>query len=150
MESLDLFMSRSSLTETEFEQYSISGDSLFSECGLVERGRFVAKVQNVTTIAPDTASELVAATFAVHQLVKEKRPSFDPPGTKASPFDPGTYALKSSCGGEPLDIKTSFDAVVNGETKPTAALGKLTKTLRLAAANGCGGRNFFGLTPLKR
>ncbi len=149
LKSLDLFMTRSSLTSTEFEQYSLSEDSLFGECGVVERGKFIAQTQKVAALSPEMSAALAEASCAVLRSIEGRKLSFDPPGTKPSPLDPGAFALKTGCGDTPVEVKTSFDTVVNGETKQTEALGKLTRLVRLAAVEGCGGRTFFGLTPLK-
>lgn len=148
--SLDLFMTRSSLLSTDFEQYSLTEDGLFGECGVVENGRFVAKTQTLSEISPTQRSAIVAATYGLGQMLAEKQPSFDPPGTKASPFDPGTFSLKAALGDEPFEVKTSFDSVVNGETRPTERLRTLARLIRDSAVEGCGANTFYGLRGLKR
>jgi len=148
--SLDLFMTRSSLLSTDFEQYSLSDDGLFSECGIIDHGRFVAKTQILSDLSSEERAAIVESAYGLQQMLGEKKPSFDPPGTKASPFDPGSFSLKISLGGEEIDVKTSFDAVVNGENRPTEKLRTLTKLLRYSAAEGCGANTFYGLRGTKR
>lgn len=148
--SLDLFMTRSSLLSTDFEQYSLSEDGLFSECGVIDHGRFVAKTQILSDLSPEERAAIIDSAYGLQQMLGEKKLTFDPPGTKASPFDPGSFSLKVSLGGEDIEVKTSFDAVVNGETRPTEKLRTLAKLLRYSAAEGCGANTFYGLRGTKR
>lgn len=148
--SLDLFISRSSLLSTDFEQYSLADNGLFGECGVLEHGRFVPKTQTLSDLTPDKRDALVTTAYGLQQMIDEKHPAFELPGTKASPFDPGTFSLKAELGGTPFEVKTSFDSVVNGETRATEQLRTLAKLVRDSAVDGCGANPFYGLRGAKR
>ena len=139
--SLSVQLSRTSLFSNEFEQYRLSGNSLFFECGNFARNNYKPREQQVLVLSSDALTELVEKS----QDLIDSLPAhakWDEPGKNDSVADPGQASLLIELGRDRSELKTSLDAIVNDDA---AAARNLVRALRHSAGNPCGNQKFFGL-----
>lgn len=145
-ESIELYVSRSNMADTEFEQYKVSAGRLFAECGKIKAGRYVPIEQESDEVEADLAGQIGEAVQGVLSADAELEHPYDEPGSNRSMMDPGQLYLTLAFGEEVKSIKTSLDSV----SEPTGSRErKLLKLLRLMrGASGeplCGNREFYGV-----
>jgi hypothetical protein len=145
-QSIELYLSRANLTETDFEQYRISSGKIFRECGQIRRGRFSPQDQNLENIDSETLARLNEEGSALMGYLSESEPKFDQPGKNASLFDPGQLYLTLRFSDATKEIKTSLDSVTSSNAIAQTRIAKLADLIRHAAKNDpCGNRSFYGL-----
>lgn len=139
--SLSVQLSRTSLFSNDFEQYRLSGNNLYYECGNFARENYKPREQKVLILSPDQQSEL--ANLAQEVIGKSaEHKNWDAPGKNDSIADPGRAILSVELGRESAEIKTSLDALVESDY---AQPRELVRLLRTSAQNPCGSLKFFGL-----
>lgn len=139
--SLSLQLSRVSLFSSDFEQYRLSGNSLFFECGNFARSTFKPREQKVLVLNNDAQADLVEKAQAfVDSLSSHGK--WEEAGKNDSVADPGQASLLVELGRQRSELKTSLDAVANDDA-PEAR--NLVRALRRSAGNPCGSQRFFGL-----
>jgi hypothetical protein len=144
--SLELFFQRASLSTNEFEQYKVNGEKLFFECGAVRRGRFVADKQEFVSFPPNFSERYEQRLAQVVAALDGNNNEFDSPGRARGLADPGIFLLEVQLVNGVKSVKTSFDSVVDPNSKAEEELQQLAKLLRGAAGGEvCGNKSFFGL-----
>ena len=145
---VELYISRASLKLNEFEQYKFLGNKMFWECGEIRGGRPFARQQQLVDVgAPDQAVISEKGQSLFNQVVSAPELHLDPPGSSSDMFDPGRALATVQVSDRKVDVKTSFDALEQGNTPITADLLRITKRLRTAAGGApCGNIEFYGLT----
>jgi len=145
--SYTLYVSRSSLTTTEFEQYKLLPSGLYSECGTIHRGRPETRQQTIEKIDADKvvkSGELARELFGV--LSSLDHSSVDAPGTSSGLADPGKYTLTVQLGDKKVDLTTSFDFVERQRSSISARAYILTQMIRsMPSRTLCGNQDFFGI-----
>jgi len=144
--SIELYMSRTSLFQANFEQYQLSPDLAFVECGEVRRGRHVPQQQNIISIPEDAYDRISEASWHVVEAVDRMTIDFDPPGTDKSLFDPGRLSLSIALDSRATEVKTSVDSVSLASSAKERNVLKLVKLIRGAVGtNHCGLGEFYGI-----
>lgn len=142
-QSIDLFLSRTNLTDTEFEQLKADHGKLFVECGKIRRGRFIPQAQNVFPLEPQIENELTQRSWNVLQFADRQ---FDKPGDNSSLFDPGQATLNLVTSTSTLNLKTSLDAVSSKTGVQETAVYDLVSKMRSAAGGElCSNKTFYGI-----
>lgn len=145
--SIELYLSRANLVETEFEQFKAQGSKLFIECGKIRRGRFVPQNQDIFPLSESEQAALYSKAYAVKHFANR---DFDKPGDNSSLIDPGqalvTITVPASQGEEKTSVKTSVDAVSSQISPADTAVYQLASTLRKASGGSpCGNKSFYGI-----
>lgn len=150
---LTLFLTRRSLSGTDFEQYKLGAEgNLFVECGKISGGRFTPTFQKMDKLHSENRENLNNAISRMVNATNYKKKSFDNPGKNSSLFDPGKYKITFSATGtsSPVsgDVFTSLDSI----TEPTSPAEKELFNIATAIRTGvsfydpiCNNREFFGV-----
>jgi len=150
IKSVDLYISRATHSRTEFEQYKVSNQRIFNECGKVFGGRQQSELQNLSQLDEVNSKEINSMAAEIIAFNTEHELNLDEPGTSTSMFDPGQFILKIQRTSETTVLKTSLDSVVGESKTSVELLKKLGKKLReIALTNSnqalCGNRRFHEL-----
>lgn len=141
--SAELFLSRTNLTETEFEQFNTTPNKIFVECGRIVRGRFVPLAQNVFGVSEAEQERLREHAWV---LLQYRDRSFDKPGDNSSMIDPGQLTLTLNTSSGSAKFNTSVDSVSMQSSKQEAAMYQFVSAMRKAAGSAlCGNKSFYGL-----
>ena len=139
--SLSMQLSRVSLFSSDFEQYRLSGNSLYYECGYFARATFKPREQKVLVISSDALNDLAEKAQALADSLPTHG-KWDDPGKNDSVADPGQANLLIEFGRNRSELKTSLDAITNDDS---AQARNLVRALRQSAGYPCGNQKFFGL-----
>lgn len=149
-EFLELYLSRGSLSTTEFEQYKISPGGIFIECGELKGGRAIPTSQEFKRYEEGTFSEIRKRAHEALTYLNTHTNSFEPPGKTSSLFDPGQFLLTISFGKEKKEVRTSVNAVSQELDVPTSMIKKLTQAVRKTVnADVCGKASFYGIEVIR-
>jgi hypothetical protein len=145
--SYELYLTRTALTGTEYEQYKLLPMGMYMECGLLRRGRAVPSQQGIIPLPQSSRSDMGQLIGAISERILSNPPEhLAAPGNNSDMFDAGKFFLTGFADGKPLSIKTSFDAVANGTGELEQAMGRLAETARGVPENPpCKNQEFFGL-----
>ena len=148
--SIELFLSRTSMTSTDFEQYKLSYNSVYFECGEIRRGRYLPRHQEFIDVASDLQQEIFSAANTTLDDRARNELALDPPGKNKNLADPGVFTLTIvPSSGETVILSTSLDSVTNRGRELERDMEKLARLLRKSAGNNvCGSPSFYGLQPL--
>ena len=139
---IELFMSRASLVQVDFEQFVLRGSTLFHECGRVNQGRQFPAAHGVVTLDNATISEL--STLATDARAGEQK--LAPAGNNKNLADPGVFTLALELDGARRTVRTNVDAVANAETAESRRLRALAVALRRASGGKlCDYQSFYGV-----
>lgn len=145
--SYTLYVSRASLTNTEFEQYKLLPAGLFSECGTIHRGRSETRQQTIEKVDSEKlvkSRELALELFET--LSSGDHAPVDAPGANSGLADPGKYTLTVQVGEKRVDLKTSFDFVERQQTSLSSHAHSLTQMIRsMPSKTLCGNQDFYGI-----
>lgn len=137
----ELYLSRSSFSGSEFEQYKYWDGKLFNECGDLRRERHQAKEQQITGLTPQARLQLESALLKLEQSAQYKQPA-----KNASFSEPGQISLTMRWSDlSKTKISTSLDSISEPSTEPERKLNALVKTVRSLAKQKCGNKMFYGL-----
>ena len=150
---LTLFMSRTALSGTDFEQYKLIDETtLFVECGKVKGGRFLPHIQKLYPMETSASHTLSESLNALIGSKTYQRNHFDAAGTNESVFSPGKFVLtfRATNGQEEVtgDITTSLDGVVESKKSGERALFELATKLRKSYSSSeptCSENAFYGI-----
>jgi hypothetical protein len=150
IKSIELYISRASLSRAEFEQYKISRNRIFNECGKVYGGRQTSEQQNLVKLDDKDLSEINELAGNILAFNKKHELNLDKPGTSTSMYDAGQFNLKIQQDSGTTEIKTSLDSVTTASKTSEDNLAKLAKKLRQLALDNsnqslCGNRRFYDL-----
>ncbi len=148
-DDVEVVLSHDSLQLTEFEQYRLSGNRFFAECGVVNGGRFSPETQNLYRLSDDDAArirQLLSAAWASAPLTQAK---LLPPGTGGGVFDPGSFSLTIRNQSGETKTQSSLDEISNSVGGVEERLRVFIVNLRRTASDHgfelCGNTLFFGL-----
>lgn len=143
--SIELYISRAALTDTEFEHYKVLSSNMFRECGKVRRGRHITDHQGVN---PIDEVKLLELKKLAGEVLNEPQGDHDflPSGKNAHFADPGQLLLTLETDEKQFDIKTSLDSISQAASPAEVQVRKLVTALRHASTDpNCGKKPFFGL-----
>jgi hypothetical protein len=150
-DSIEVFLSRTSLQTTEFEQYKFAGGKLFFECGEIRRGRFAPEDQEFIEVEPDIREALDASGGDLAQYLAGRKYSLDKPGKNSSLLDPGQLYLTMRFGGQTTEIRTSLDSVTEPDSGTERKIATFVEELRGATPKEpCGNRTFYGFSRIRK
>lgn len=146
VQSVELFLSRSAMNKTEFEQLKLTSGNLFAECGLIRAGRFYAQSQGLEPLESNDENLIKEKATHLLSLLRENKPQLDGPGNNDSMFDPGQFFLTIEGKNSQTSIKTSLDSISEPTTQSEKTLHDLATTLRgVAGSSLCSNRTFYGI-----
>lgn len=148
--SIELYFSRASLTDVEFEQYKVTDSLVFRECGKIQRGRYLAETQDIVPLDEDLKQKLSEISAKILAENKTREFELDAPGKNSHFADPGqfylTLANTEDSSSEKEVLKTAFSSISSPSNKLESALRTLAIALRKSAGSApCGNRDFYGL-----
>lgn len=126
--SLDLYMRRATVTQSDFEQYKTVKDKLVFECGVINNERYFVKKQQVFLLPEELREKILEMVIDILKQNSQGKLKLDTPGSGLTVFDPGSFLLRVSEGDAKEKIETSFDAVSKN------MLGKDSRVLRRLAS----------------
>lgn len=146
IDSLEVAMSRASLVDTEFEHYKFSSGKLFKECGKVRRGRYMAEDHALLPLRNANGGPLTRQANDFVSVYRERKWSWDAPGTNKGLADPGMLKISLQLGGRKVEVETSLDSISDPKSRAERSLRGLVLSLRgVAGGELCGNRDFYGL-----
>lgn len=144
--SIELFLSRASLGDSEFEHYKLVGKNLFRECGKMPRGKPVVTFQRFEPITVDSMTLARRRVLDLLVFLESGEVNWEKPGNTRSLVDPGKAKLTIDATDGMTIIDTSLDSLVDPRTKHARYLKKVTEAFRAAAGSEmCGNKHFYGL-----
>jgi hypothetical protein len=158
---LGVYLARGSLfSAPEFEQYKVSGNSLFVECGIIRGGRAVAKAQNILSLSTGAEEALRTLEQDLSTYLETENPSlasqelgsfgFMHPGEATIHLSPGSSSPSPGSG----EVKTTIDEISSSSN--SSPVRKLVVGLRTIARESlksrggseeplCGNTSFYGI-----
>ncbi|MCB0310486.1 MAG: hypothetical protein KDD42_04595 [Bdellovibrionales bacterium] len=139
--TLQLFLSRSALGVTEFEQYNFGEGILHQECGKIKRGRFIPEDEAISHLNAANLSELQQSVKEVLDLSDSelKLPSA---GDNSSWADPGMLEIKIGT----KNYHSSVDAISAGKGLAATKIKQFVEKIRrISNPKKCGNKTFYGI-----
>ena len=149
--SVEVYLARASLFETEFEQFKIIDNQLYIECGEIRRGRQRPQYQSIIDLDSDTRGALIERTAQFYYEFKTTQPTLEEPGDLSNFADDGQLYLTINGSDDDIEVRTAFDPVVYSNGRVQSLLSRLLKELRDVAKSNtegntlCGNVTFYGL-----
>lgn len=141
---VELFMSRAHLNDTEFEQYKLGDNTLFSECGSIRRGRFLPQNHEITRLSPEQLKSIHSLAGSIQ--TNPSKNQFETPGDNSWLADPGQFTLQIESENGMQKINASLDSISSASTTRERELQAIASQMRqIAGGSPCGNNNFFGL-----
>lgn len=152
--SVRLYLAKGSFATTEFEQFSLSGNSLFFECGKIQRGKNIPAAQGIITLNNEGASELILMGMEILGRASVSDPlSLATPGDLRGFADSGKIILNlQTKDNKSAQLNTGLNEVAEPATILERNILKLTQTLRAQVKEKrgseglCGNESFFGIS----
>lgn len=113
VDSLELYISRKSLTKTEFEQFKFADGQIYGECGTIVGGRYYPTLQDIRPSSSDSARAIASASDSVLDMAAAEDFHLDSPGKNTSLFDPGQFLLSLQEMGKQSALKLLSTAFLN-------------------------------------
>ncbi|GEM_PF-6437542 len=138
---VSLFLRKGTLTGSFFEQYTLQGEKLFTECGEMQGEKKVVledELVNVDKEKLDTISPLITQLAITNAKL-------EPKGSGRGFFDSGIAQIIITDDQKSRDITTSTNSVQGQHSGIEGAINDLIeKTRGLSPTVMCGNKNFFG------
>lgn len=149
-DSVSINLSRMSFSDTEFENYKVTGDKVFQECGSYRRGKYYPKEQKVLRLRASAITYLREEVEDFIQKYKQQEWKWDAPGKNLSPADPGQLKADIISGKDNITINTSLDGISSPNVEIARYMKSLVRTVRgISGSPPCGNREFYGITSLQ-
>ena len=144
--TVELFMSRKNLNETEFEHFKLFDNNLFLECGKIHHGRHVIRRQEILAADDSQVASVKGHTAKLVGIFQSADPMFEERGTNKNLFDPGQLSLSVTSSFNPISVDTSLDSVSTPNSAPEKTIRRLAESLRgIASPELCGNKDFYGI-----
>lgn len=146
LETLSLYLSRTSLLQTDYEQYKVSVPYLVMECGVIRRGKHVAAKQETIELDEDLQLRLSAPLWELLALLQGSGHRYPEPGKNSGMADPGQLFIEIVSDAGATAIRTSLDAVSAPRSPYERKLLEAVRHVRgLPAGPPCGMKDFYGI-----
>jgi len=146
LKSLEVYLSRASLSGVDFEQYKISGETLFFECGILKRGHHQVKGELVEKLKARQRQELASKTWGLSQSLTGLKEPFEKPGQSRNMFDPGRISVLAELPNRKIEIESSLDSIASPQNRAQTATLRLVGFVRgLVSNEPCGLRDFYDI-----
>lgn len=121
--SLGVYLARGSLFHTpEFEQYRLSGNTLFVECGVVRGGRPQSRDRHVFRLSPGELETLNENSAALIDFLQRRGSSFEDPGSQLGFTDPGQARISIKRVAAPHTSASPADSAVDASSNQVTEL----------------------------
>lgn len=138
---VSLFLRKGALTGSFFEQYTLQGDKLFTECGEMQGERKVVLEDQLVTV---TTEKLEGLLPIVGQL-SITNAKLEPRGSGTGFFDTGVVQIIITDDEKSRDITTSANSVLDQQSGIRGAINDVVEKMRgMSPTVMCGNKNFFG------
>ncbi len=147
LKSVELTISKTPLSgPAEFEQYKISGDKIFAECGRIRQNRFEATQHNLSSLQQEKLQSLAADVYDLVTYIDNKKQQFSPAGKSIGLTDPGMLALAIQSSKAENRYTTSFDSISQPSYPAEVKLSRVAVQIRsLLPTTLCDNRSFYGM-----
>lgn len=144
---VELHLSRTSLTQTDYEQYKFMDGRLYKECGLLKGGRPVVQEQDFIDVGGDHLNEVSRAALTLYtRIINSPTLKWEPPGKNVDFFDPGRAFFTIRIDDAKVDVRTSVSALDEPTDKANIEAARLASALRASSESApCGNRKFYGI-----
>jgi hypothetical protein len=143
--SIEVLLSRASLTDVDFEHFSVAQGHLFKECGKIKRSVFYPLAQQLQVLPPQYRKSITERSERLLESLATASPSWQPAGKNRSLTDPGIARVTFRTARSSSTIETSLDAVRNGSQGHEKLLKRVVTMTRGAAGEMCGNKVFYGI-----
>lgn len=149
--SIELYLSRASVSKSEFEQFKVTNEHIYVECGKIAGGRQSAQYQELSPLSQVDQNEIHDLTSTIVDFSNSHTLHLDQAGNSDIFYDPGQFILKLEGPSNKILIKTSLDSIASASKTSEDNLKKLAIKLRESAkkasnsGNLCGNNKFFDL-----
>lgn len=148
--SFELYLSRPSFTEVDFEQYKLSGGYLVKECGLVRRGRHHAIEQDIDSLDSKQLEMLAGKSWPLIDYLDQGGKAFGKAGKNKHFADPGRASLKIVSSGGTEEILTSVDNISSPKSIGERRLLHFVEVVRgIGKGSHCGKIQFYDIEAKK-
>lgn len=152
--SLRLYLAKGSFSSTEFEQFSVSGTSLFYECGKIRRGRNIPESQGIIKLEDQNSADIILLGMEILGRASTSDPlSLAEPGDLQGFADTGKVVLNlTTKDNKAAQITNGLTEVSDPLTALERSLLKLSVLLRAEVKNAkgpdglCENEIFFGIS----
>lgn len=127
---VELYLSRTTMTGTAYERYSVSGDEFFIECGEIRSEKLLPVVQEFEILSQPLRARAIERTRESVRILRHSPRTFSPPGKNSSLFDPGKLMLSLETPTETSRIETSLDFIALPKNFSQETLRSLTVYFR--------------------
>lgn len=144
--SVALYMARGDLLAApQFEQYKLSNNKLFGECGKVLKAGPVAAAQDLSQVDPQQLASINAAASEIIELLKSEESNLSEPGGISGFMASGKLEITIQSGDNSSKLETSLNSIAEPSSLAEKRVHNLVELLRGTAPNQCGNRQFFGI-----
>lgn len=138
---VSLFLRKGTLTGSFFEQYTLQGEKLFSECGEMQGEKKVVLEDELVSVDKE---KLEAITPLITQL-SITNAKLEPKGSGRGFLDSGIAQIIITDDQKSRDITTSTNSIQGQQSGIEGAINDLIENIRgLSPTIMCGNKNFFG------
>jgi hypothetical protein len=138
---VSLFLRKGALTGSFFEQYTLQGDKLFTECGEMQGEKKVVLEDQLVTVTAEKLEDLLPI---VNQL-SITNAKLEPRGSGTGFFDTGVVQIIITDDEKSREITTSADSVLDQKSGIRGAINDVVEKMRgLSPTLMCGNKSFFG------
>jgi hypothetical protein len=145
--SFELYLSRTALKGSEFEQYRLLPVGMYAECGVLRKGRAVVVQQGIVDVSDDVREALTERASTIIDRMKKNTPQgLAAPGDNSDLFDPGKFLLGFTGDGTNTRIDTSLDTVEGSATEREQNLRVFAELVRgILTKAPCKNEVFYGI-----
>lgn len=145
--SVSVYIAKSTLLRApEFEQHVIKGDKVFSECGVIQKGKVQAKEQRVSGVEESQLNKIKKSVAEIQKADQKGELKFKPLSTESGFFDEGRTIITINTNNSELSIKTTLNAISDPFSPQEQSASELVRKVRKASATTCGTIKFFGVS----
>lgn len=131
LENFDIFISRGSLTGTEFEHHIYANNSLIQECGTIDRGRFNILEQTVKRVSKKLISYQAGEIAQdLSSAIEDSSSDWEKPGKSNSLTDPGEINASFNIEGSKHKISTNLDSITLKRVDKEKYLNRFIRAVR--------------------
>ena len=143
---VEIFAARGELNGALYEKYVLSGNSLWRECGTLNKKPTI-QINPVETQAdivdPDKLKKISSALSKTLSL--EKKVPLPPPDSPFGIGSGGAFELTVTDDDKVTKYTTSVDAVSGNKSTQLKSMNRLFVAMRSVGKSICGGGSFFGM-----
>ena len=147
----EIYLARASLFKAEFEQFKVSANRVYSECGEIRRGRPVPFSQEFVSLDSALADSLQQQLSSVYAALNRQKPDLPGPGKAEGFADPGQVILSIESENGRVEARTSVDETSAAGGGELLQIRRFAVSVRKLVADAlgrralCGNSEFYGI-----